>query len=105
MTDKQLLKTVTQFRKGLLGKRKPDLMCFALSTALQGYLSACGVRTALISVKVDGILCNHYCLELKDERIIDATGSQFNYHDPERQMPDVYIGEKPTWYKHELIEI
>jgi hypothetical protein len=98
MTDKQLLKIVTSFRKGLLGKRGPDLMCLAVSAPLQGLLSGCGIETELICGSIDGILCNHYWLELPNGRIIDATGSQFNYSNPDRIMPEVYIGEKPDWY-------
>lgn len=101
MSDKELLKTVTQFRKGFLGKRKPDLQCYALSTALQGWLNFLGVYTELICVDIEtgdiyDIMCNHYFLKLADGRILDATGSQFN--NDERNMPPVYLGGKPDWY-------
>jgi hypothetical protein len=101
MNDKELLKTATSFRKGFLGKGKPDLQCFALSTALQGWLHFLGVNTDLICGDIEtgdvyDMTCNHYWLQLPDGRILDATGSQFN--DSERNMPEVYLGNKPEWY-------
>lgn len=99
MTDKQLLKTVTSFRKGILGKRGPELMCFAICSPLAGYLSMFGFETELIQGGIDGIWCNHTWLKLPDGRILDPTASQFNNDDkPERIMPEVYLGNRPEWY-------
>lgn len=103
-TEKAFIINTSNFRKGLLGKRKPDLMCYALSCPLQGYLHMLNLNTTLICGHIEGILCNHYWLELSDSRIIDGTASQFNSifdreGNSERIMPEVYIGAKPNWYQ------
>ncbi len=103
MTDKELLKVVTGFRKGILGKRKPLKMCYAVCWPLCSYLSICKVPTKLTEGEIklashnEGITIGHYWLTLKDGRIIDPTASQFNgmgYDD----MPEVFLGTKPDYY-------
>lgn len=103
MTDKELLKVVTGFRKGILGKRSPLKMCFAICSPLHGYLSACKFETTLTEGEIKlashnkGITIGHFWLTLKDGRIIDPTASQFNgmgYED----MPIVFFGKKPKYY-------
>lgn len=109
MTDKELLKTITLFRREFLGRKKPDLMCMALSEALQKHLFNLGVETELIcgeieifysnDLKPETAYINHWWLELPDKRIIDGTGSQFNKCMPsDKQIPRVYFGVKPDWY-------
>ena len=97
MTDKQLKKSVTAFRKGLLGKRGPELMCYAISMPLEGFLNICGIDCKLQSGQVGKIFCLHWWIELSDSRIIDPTASQFN--DAGYNMPDVYIGDLPSHYR------
>ena len=41
---------------------------------------------------------NHYWLKLPDGRILDPTASQFKTPEGE-EMPKMYLGEKPKWYK------
>lgn len=41
---------------------------------------------------------SHFWITLKDGRIVDPTASQFNKMGNE-DMPNVYIGDKPSWYK------
>lgn len=103
MTDKELIKVVTGFRRGILGRRKPLKMCYAICCPLQGYLTIIGYDTTLsegtikLSSHNKGITINHFWLTLKDGRIIDPTASQFNgmgYDD----MPDVFLGKKPRYY-------
>lgn len=99
MTDKELLKFVKEFRKGVLGKREPDRMCFAICSPLSSLFSMVGVNNELVrGIIWDRIGMEHYWLKLPDGRIIDPTASQFA--DPKgNKMPVVYLGEKPEWYK------
>lgn len=103
MTDKQLLKEVTQFTKGLLKKAKCNHAgnCYAVSHILKPYLSFFyGVETMVVNSKVKQgkkKINHYYLLRVKDGIIIDATASQFTNIDGE-QMPKVFIGEKPSWY-------
>lgn len=100
MTDKKLLSIVKSFRRGILGRKDSDFMCYAVSAPLQNYLKHCfNLETRLISgyLKVEikpnfFVEPEHFWLELLDKRIIDATRDQFGY--PEK----VYIGELPQNY-------
>lgn len=100
MNERELIRTVTGFRSGILGGRKPNRMCFAVCAPLHSYLSGLGFKTSLI----EGIVehgdqeTDHYWIELPDGRIIDPTASQFNDPSTGNQMPDVYIGPVPAWY-------
>jgi hypothetical protein len=98
MSDKEIKRICLDFRKGLLGKKSSELMCFAVSSPLQAVLSLCDYETKLVSgeVKTCCYTINHYWLEMEDGRIIDATADQFN--DAGKKMPKVYIGEKPEFY-------
>lgn len=103
MTDKQLLKIVKAFRKGVLGKANdPSAMCAAVSLPLQGYLSfAYGIECKVCYGEIDDVgigLWVHTWLQLPDGRILDATASQFKTPQGE-PMPEIFIGEKPIWYK------
>src|SRR5438045_3839985 len=100
MTDKELLRIVAGFRKGIVGKKNPAGMCWKVCFPLQTFISCSGISCKSIEV---GILKNaemhaHWCLELSDGRILDPTASQFT--DPNgKEMPVIYLGERPTWYK------
>jgi hypothetical protein len=104
MSDKELIRITTQFTRGLLGRKKVKSMCFVATAPLQGFLSACGVETKLLEVEIeietkDEIhIWNHFCLELEDGRILDPTANQFKTPEGE-EMPNVYLGKKPKWYK------
>jgi hypothetical protein len=97
--EKELLRIVTQFRKGILAKRQPHKMCKAICWPLQGFLQFANYRTELVEGEIiqDGITHEHYWLSYNDI-IIDPTASQFKNPDGEI-MPDILIGEKPNWYK------
>ena len=99
MTDGQLLKAASGFRKGLLKNHSSESMCFVVTYPLQGYLSFLGFKTALIEGEIDcgDHIVGHFWLRLPDGRICDPTADQFSI--PERAMPPVYIGEKPNWYE------
>jgi hypothetical protein len=72
-------------------------MCFAVSTALEGYLSMEGIKCRLQKGKILGF--EHYWLILPDTGdILDATADQFQKPDG-TAMPPVYVGPKPDWYK------
>lgn len=98
MKDADLLKVVTGFRSGILGRRSPLKMCFSVCYPLQGYLSAVGVKTKLVEGEVffGSVPVGHYWLKLEDKRIIDPTASQFSMKS--RPMPKIYLGKKPRWY-------
>lgn len=100
MTDKQLLKVVTQFRKGILGKSEPADQCFVVSSPLCGWLLFCGIECKLEEAVLELAEADfhHWYIRLKDGRIIDATASQFNVDNDKQQMPLVYIGECPSYY-------
>jgi len=101
MSDKELLKITSQFTKGILGKHQSSSMCFAVSAPLQGFLSVCGFETQLIEGEIEvskNELWNHFWLKLPDGRILDATANQFRTPD-NKEMPKIYLGEKPNWYK------
>jgi len=100
MTDTEIKKIASGFTKGLLGKRKSNSMCLAVTAPLQGYLSFCGLETELIEgeIKVGKITWNHFWLKLPDGRILDPTANQFKTPDG-KDMPKLYLGKKPDWYK------
>jgi len=103
MTDKQLLKIVKAFRKGILGKENnPSAKCAMVSLPLQGYLSfAYGIECKVVYGEINDISIGewvHTWLELPDGRILDATASQFQTPDGE-PMPEIFLGAKPEWYK------
>jgi hypothetical protein len=88
----ELRKIVTQFRRGLLGKRSSKDMCYAVCLPLQGFLAVLGYETEL----VEGELYDeqsHFWLKLRDGTIIDPTADQFGIGD------GVYIGPKPEMYR------
>lgn len=91
-----LVECVTEFRAGLLGKRSDARMCFAVSSALAGYLHFLGQEAEVVHGSVGEH--DHYWIELGDGRIIDATASQFKKPNG-REMAQVYIGALPLWYK------
>lgn len=104
MTDKELIRVVTGFRKGILGRRKSLKMCYAICWPLQGYLRIINFETVLTEGKIKladhnkGIVINHFWLTLKDGRILDPTADQFNgWGNPD--MPPVYLGDKPEYYE------
>jgi len=90
MTDKQLVKFASQFRKGMLGKNPSQWMCFAVSAPLQALLQTHGIEAILTEVDLGE--CNHIFLTLPDGRVLDPTADQFNWcsKDP---LPPVYLGE------------
>lgn len=89
MTDKQILKIATEFRKGMLGKRDSLGTCGMVCFALQGLLGAYGLQTRLYESEWgEG---NHIWLMLDDGRVLDPTIDQFNYITP--KYPVVHLGE------------
>lgn len=94
-TDKQLLKIATEFRKGILGRRKSHRMCGMVCFGLQGYLRFLGFPTRVCEGIVgDG---NHIWLELPDGRVLDPTADQFN--NGETIYPPVYMGDRLEIHK------
>ena len=95
----ELLRTVTEFRDGILNGAPSDLMCFAVCAPLQSYLHMCGTDTALIHGEFEGWM-NHVWLEMEDGQIIDPTFDQITKW-INKPLPPVYIGPKPDWYPDE----
>lgn len=104
MTDKELLKIVTRFRKGIIGNGSPLTMCWKVCLPLSTYLQLCGCENEVTEGTIhlnehnEGISIGHFWLTLPDKRIIDPTASQFNGMRSE-DMPIVYLGKKPDFYK------
>jgi hypothetical protein len=96
---KHILRIATGFTKGMLGKGKPNGMCFAVSTALQGYLMFSGYESELKECDVikNDETYNHFYLQFKEGTILDATASQFN-EILGLEMPLIYLGNKPDYY-------
>jgi len=92
-----LLIFVDEFITGLLKYAKVTHAgnCLAVSEVLHEYLDVFSIDTTLINVTVkEGKNdINHYCLQMPDGKIIDATASQFE------GMPKIFIGDMPTNYK------
>jgi hypothetical protein len=103
MTDKELIKTVTSFRSGILGRISPLKMCYAICGPLSTFLEIVGCKneltegTIILNGHNKGITINHFWITFPDKRIIDPTSSQFNGFGNE-DLPTVYFGEKPKWY-------
>jgi hypothetical protein len=99
MAKDKLHRIVSEFRKGILGKRPSADMCRAVCLPLQGYLSMAGYEAEFIEGEIDinNAVFDHVWLELPDGRIIDPTADQFSKPDG-APMPPVYIGEQPEWY-------
>ena len=101
MTDKQLIKHASEFRKGILGKKNSYMMCFAVCAPLVPYLyQADGIRSRLVEGSFGD--CNHFWIELEDGRVLDPTADQFNGHCT-TTFPLVYLGQ-PTEIHNERRE-
>jgi hypothetical protein len=101
MSDKELYKIVNGFTKGLLGKRSSESMCFVVTWTLNSFLTCCGIKSKLVEGEIklkNGYIANHFWIELEDGKVIDPTADQFNSLS-EHQMPNIFIGKKPKWYK------
>jgi hypothetical protein len=101
MAEKQtkLHKIVSEFTKGLLGKKKSKGMCYTVCVALQGYLEMCGYKTEIIEGEIEAgeNIYQHFWLKLGNQTIIDPTADQFNELEKEK-MPRIFIGKQPIWY-------
>ena len=84
MTDKQLIRLVRSFRKGILGGRSSALMCAAVCWPLASLLELNGVRCEAVETELEHI--NHVWIKLADGRALDPTADQFG------TLPDVYLG-------------
>ena len=91
MSDRELLSMARSFRKGILGKRPSDMMCFAVCAPLQAYLAIFGVELELVEADFGRV--NHVWLALSDGRILDPTADQFGI------KPAVYLGPIPSAYE------
>ena len=103
MTDKQLLKTATQFTKGLLGNKGNRDKCYVVCAPLSAYLNFLGIYNQMEEgwLLANGVEYHHWWIRLSDGIIIDPTASQFNSFKglESHSMPPIYIGEKPDWYE------
>jgi hypothetical protein len=95
MTNKQIKQIAIEFRRGMLGKRKSQGMCAAVSWALQGYLSFLGVETFVHEGDVGD--WNHVWLVRRNGDVIDATADQFSTR--EEKLPKVYVGRPLAIHK------
>lgn len=92
-----LLRVVTEFRRGMLGRRSPRGRCWIISLPLAGYLEVLGHECRVIEGAVNGDT-PHVWIELADGRTLDVTADQF-LSPRGRRMPKVYLGELPKNYR------
>lgn len=98
MNDKEILKFVKSFRKGILGGREPNDMCYLVCAPLSNLLQLMGVKCELWKCEVsqeEGIFV-HFAI-LYNGKIIDPTASQFKDING-KKYPDVYFGDVPSNY-------
>lgn len=96
----EILKLVSEFRRGMLNNSPPNSKCFMICFPLSGYLGLCGYEVELVKgeIEVNNDIHEHYWLQFKNGIIIDPTADQFlkpNGGNREK----IYIGNKPDWYK------
>ncbi len=91
MPDVELIEIAAEFRKGILGGRSSEGMCFMVCSPLAGLLKFYGLSVDIVEGTVWPNL-NHFWLTLADGRVLDPTADQFNHRTTE-QMPPVYLGE------------
>jgi|SRR3972149_4679265 len=91
---------VEEFRAGLLDDKASAGWCFMVSSALGGYLGFLGYSCILTKGELDlgEDVAEHFWLTLPDGTIIDGTSDQFKQPGGQ-DMPPVFIGIKPAWYK------
>lgn len=100
MTEIEIVKFTASFRKGILGKRSPHQMCYAVCDPLYCLLVSLGEEVELISGEIRDEIngwWGHFWLKLPSGNIIDPTASQFR-NETGDLMPDIYYGEKPNFY-------
>jgi len=86
MTDDKLIEICKEFRKGILGNKNSDLMCFVVCSPLASYLAFYGIEASVeIIHREEG---NHVFIRLKDGRVLDPTADQFD-----SRLPKIYLGE------------
>jgi hypothetical protein len=91
VTDRKIKRISLGFRYGLLDGGPSKSACAVVSFALQGFLSALGLKTDLFESDLGH--CNHIWLKLPDGRVLDATADQFNELFPNKRYPKVHLGE------------
>lgn len=95
MNDKTLIRIVSSFRSGILGKNGSHRACFMVCAPLAGMLRCYGVDVELIEGMVEE--GNHFWLRLADGRALDPTADQFD-----ARLPRVYLGEPiPAIHGHQ----
>jgi hypothetical protein len=90
MTDREIIKIVKEFTKGVLGKRGTTDMCYAVCLPLQAYLAFGGIECSLTEGEVNEY--HHFWITMKDGRIIDPTADQFGFE-------NIYLKPQPPHYK------
>lgn len=90
------MKIATGFRNGILGMEDSKEKCLMVSASLEGLLRFSGYDCTL----TEGIVADwfHFWITFPDTTILDPTADQFSKPNGEN-MPPVYIGGKPKWYK------
>ena len=93
MNDAQLIEFAAEFRRGIIGRRYSDMMCFAICAPLITLLEMRGTPGALVqsTARFGEDEYNHFWIELRDGRALDPTADQFSAHIGKR-LPKVYLG-------------
>lgn len=95
MDDAKLVKTALDFRRGMLGRRGSEGMCWCICNPLGVFLQMLGVDNDLIEGTVGGQ--HHFYLQLRDGRILDPTGDQFEG----LNLPKVFLGRPGRLYRRQ----
>lgn len=98
--DKNLMRIVRDFRRGILNRKCSDGQCWVVCAPLAALLEVFGHKCELTEGHVgNGVHReHHFWITLGDGRIIDPTADQFRppHH---KEMPQIYIGAQPKWYR------
>lgn len=90
MEDKELIKAIKGFVKGLLNGRSTTDMCYVVCSPLVAFLSAIKVDATLTEGEVNEY--HHFWITLSDGRIIDPTADQFG-------LLNIYVRKPPSYYR------
>lgn len=94
MSSVDLVSVAREFRKGIIGDKAGNDMCFAVCSPLVTLLQMEGVQVELTCGEVRFGAADdfdHYWISLPDGRILDPTADQFG-------LASVYLGPLPENY-------
>jgi len=90
LLDKEIIRIVKEFVKGLLGNKPTVDKCYMVCSPLSAYLSFLEIENTLTEGEVNEY--HHFWITLSDGRIIDPTADQFG-------LLNIYLKNKPSYYR------